>query len=46
MQKKNDKLDDAQTAAIVATSTILLFSAVYWTIQIQGVREMLALAYG
>ncbi|MFT5691111.1 MAG: hypothetical protein ACI92E_000436 [Oceanicoccus sp.] len=46
MHEKSHELKDAQAAAIVATSTILIFSAVYWTIQIQGVREMLALAYG
>lgn len=46
MHKKNAQLEDAQAAAVVATSTILIFSVIYWTIQIQGVREMLALAYG
>lgn len=46
MHKKNSALNDSQAAAIVATTTILIFSAVYWMIQIQGVKEMLALAYG
>lgn len=37
---------DAQIAAALASTVVVLGFAVYWVIQIQGVREMLALAYG
>jgi hypothetical protein len=37
---------DAQIAAALASTVVVLGFAVYWIIQIQDVREMLALAYG
>jgi hypothetical protein len=37
---------DAQVAALLAASTIVAGSVFYWIIQIESVREMLALAYG
>ena len=39
-------LKDAQVAALLAASTIVVGSVLYWIIQIESVREMLALAYG
>ena len=39
-------LDDVQLSALAASVTILVSAAVYWVVQIQGVREMLELAYG
>jgi len=40
------ELKDAQTSALVAASTFIIFSAIYWFFQIQSVRELLELAYG
>ena len=37
---------DRETAAIVSSTAILGFFLIYWTLQIQEVRAMLALAYG
>lgn len=37
---------DTRVAAVIACSAIVLGFALYWTLQIQSVREMLALAYG
>ena len=37
---------DAQAAAMLAGATIVCGFALYWVIQVQAVREMLALAYG
>ena len=46
-KKQNDaQIKDEQTSAILATSTIIIFFAVYWFFQIQSVRELLELAYG
>jgi hypothetical protein len=42
----NNKKQDQQLAALLASLAIIGFSLVYWVIQIQGVREMLAMAYG
>jgi hypothetical protein len=41
-----DKQRDLQLAALAASATIVGFFLVYWFLQIQDVREMLALAYG
>ena len=41
---KNTK--DAQTAAVLASAVIAGGFLLYWAIQIQSVRELLALAYG
>jgi hypothetical protein len=38
--------NDAQLAAALSSAAIIVGFAVYWTLQIQSVREMLALAYG
>jgi hypothetical protein len=39
------ELRDLQLASLVAAGTIITFFAVYWFVQIQDVRELLALAY-
>jgi hypothetical protein len=41
-----DTQRDLQLAALAASATIIGFFLVYWFLQIQDVREMLALAYG
>ncbi len=41
-----DRLKDQQTAAVIAASSFIIFSVVYWFFQIQSVRELLELAYG
>ena len=43
---KADKIKDDQAAALVVAQTFILFSAVYWFLQIEAVRELLQLAYG
>jgi len=43
---QNTELKDAQSSALVAASTVIIFSAIYWFFQIQSVRELLELAYG
>lgn len=40
------KIDDTQSAALVASSAVIFFFLVYWALQIQSVRELLELAYG
>jgi Na+/proline symporter len=42
----NNKKQDQQLAALLSSLAIIGFSLVYWAVQIQGVREMLAMAYG
>ncbi len=37
---------DQQLAALLASTVIIGFAVIYWVIQIQDVREMLAMAYG
>ena len=44
--KKKVAMEDLQVSALAASATILIFSAIYWTVQIQSVREMLEMAYG
>lgn len=46
-QKNQDKkLQDDQNAALLAAQAFIIFSAVYWFLQIEAVRELLELAYG
>ena len=46
-QKTSDNArKDAQLAAVIASSVIAVGFVIYWTIQIQDMLEMLALAYG
>ena len=41
----NTELRDLQLAGLIAAGTIITFFNVYWFLQIQDVRELLALAY-
>ncbi len=45
MQSEPDNRD-AQAAALLASSAIVVGFVLYWVVQVQSVREMLALAYG
>jgi hypothetical protein len=40
------KKRDQQLAAVLAALTIIGFALIYWGIQIQGVLDTLAMAYG
>lgn len=42
----DNNLKDTQASAAIVAITIITFSVIYWGVQIQGAREMLALAYG
>lgn len=46
MQRLPDHNKDVQAAAVLASATIVGGFVLYWVIQVQAVREMLALAYG
>jgi hypothetical protein len=37
---------DIQLAALLVSAAVVVGFAIYWSLQIQSVREMLALAYG
>ena len=37
---------DVQLAALLASSAVTVGFVIYWVLQVQSVREMLALAYG
>jgi hypothetical protein len=41
-----DQNKDKQGATLVASIIVVVAFTIYWVAQIQGVREMLALAYG
>ena len=43
---QDKKLQDDQNAALIAAQAFIIFSAVYWFLQIESVRELLELAYG
>ena len=45
-QASNAELRDSQNSALLATSTIIIFSVIYWATQIESVKELLILAYG
>jgi len=45
-QTEHEHLKDSQNSAFLAAATIILFSGVYWAIQIESVKELLILAYG
>ena len=42
----DNKQQDLQLAALLASASIIGFVLVYWAIQIQDVRDLLAMAYG
>jgi len=39
-------MDRLEVLALTASSVVVLVALVYWGIQIQGVRELLEMAYG
>ena len=41
-----EKINDDQTAALIVAQVFIAFSAIYWFLQIESVRELLELAYG
>ena len=45
-QAGSAELRDSQNSALLATSTIIIFSVIYWATQIESVKELLILAYG
>ena len=45
-ETEDEHLKDSQNSAFLAAATIILFSGVYWAIQIESVKELLILAYG
>jgi len=45
-QASSAELRDSQNSAILAASTIIIFSVIYWATQIESVKELLILAYG
>ncbi len=45
-QATRAELRDSQNSAILAGSTIIIFSVIYWATQIESVKELLILAYG
>ncbi|MGJ8690740.1 MAG: hypothetical protein ACSHXZ_14610 [Gammaproteobacteria bacterium] len=40
------KMDRLEIIALTVSSAIVLVALVYWGVQIQGVRELLEMAYG
>ena len=40
------KMDRLEIIALTVSSAIMLVALVYWGVQIQGVRELLEMAYG
>ncbi len=42
----NSKKKDDETAALLVAQSFIIFSAIYWFLQIESVRELLQLAYG
>ncbi|MCY4264270.1 MAG: hypothetical protein OXE78_05390 [Gammaproteobacteria bacterium] len=44
--KKSGRIKDDQAAALLVAQTFIVFSAIYWFLQIESVRELLQLAYG
>ena len=46
VKDEETKVKDDQMAALVVAQTFIMFSAIYWFLQIESVRELLELAYG
>ena len=45
-KSEETKIKDDQTAALIVAEVFIAFSAIYWFLQIESVRELLRLAYG
>lgn len=46
VKDETSKKRDDETAALIVAQTFIIFSAIYWFLQIESVRELLQLAYG
>lgn len=46
MQSKNTKQRDDENAALIAAQLFIIFSGIYWFLQLESVRALLELAYG
>ncbi|MDA0689596.1 MAG: hypothetical protein O2948_13235 [Proteobacteria bacterium] len=40
------KQKDDEAAALLVAQSFIIFSAIYWFLQIESVRELLSMAYG
>ena len=40
------RIRDDSAAALLVAQTFIVFSAIYWFLQIESVRDLLQLAYG
>ena len=45
-KQENTKQKDDEAAALLVAQSFIIFSAIYWFLQIESVRELLELAYG
>ena len=45
-REENTKQKDDETAALLVAQSFIVFSAIYWFLQLESVRELLELAYG
>lgn len=46
MQNKDNKQRDDENAALIAAQLFIIFSGIYWFLQLESVRALLELAYG
>lgn len=46
MNDENNSTGDAKLSALLASAAVIAGFVIYWAIQIEAVRESLALAYG
>ncbi|MEQ8314560.1 MAG: hypothetical protein RL839_14830 [Gammaproteobacteria bacterium] len=46
VKDEKTKRKDDETAALIVAQTFIIFSAIYWFLQLESVRELLELAYG
>lgn len=46
VKDEETKKKDDQIAALIVAQSFIMFSAIYWFLQIESVRELLELAYG
>ena len=45
-QDEGQRQKDDETAALIVAQAFIIFSGIYWFLQIESVRELLELAYG
>lgn len=46
LKQKDPKQKDREITALLASAGIIVAFVIYWSLEIQAVREMLELAYG